>query len=71
MRIKTFFGYSENAVKTQIWIAISIYVLVAIMKMRLGLDQSLYTTANSRVDIDFTGCAAGIIGVTVHSGRNL
>ena len=43
LRIKSFFGYSENAVKTQIWIAISIYVLVAIMKKRLGLDQSLYT----------------------------
>ena len=43
LRIKSFFGYSENALKTQIWIAISIYVLVAIMKKRLGLDQSLYT----------------------------
>jgi hypothetical protein len=43
LRIKSFFGYSENAVKTQIWIAISAYVLVAIMKKRLGLDQSLYT----------------------------
>jgi hypothetical protein len=43
LRIKSFFGYSESAVKTQIWIAISIYVLVAIMKKRLGLDQSLYT----------------------------
>jgi hypothetical protein len=43
LRIKSFFGYSENAVKTQIWIAISIYVLVAIMKKRLSLDQSLYT----------------------------
>jgi hypothetical protein len=43
LRIKSFFGYSENAVKTQIWIAISIYVLVAIMKKRLGLDHSLYT----------------------------
>jgi Transposase DDE domain/Domain of unknown function (DUF4372) len=43
LRIKSFFGYSENAVKTQIWIAISIYVLVAIMKKRLGLNQSLYT----------------------------
>ena len=43
LRIKSFFGYSENAVKTQIWIAISTYVLVAIMKKRLGLKQSLYT----------------------------
>jgi len=42
LRIKAFYGTSENAVKTQIWIAISIYVLVAIVKKRLGLDQSLY-----------------------------
>jgi len=44
LRIKAFYGTSENAVKTQIWIAISIYVLVAIVKKRLGLDQSLYTS---------------------------
>jgi IS4 transposase len=43
LRIKAFFGTSENAVITQIWIAISVYVLVAIMKKRLDLDQSLYT----------------------------
>ncbi|MDK9716268.1 MAG: IS4 family transposase [Sulfuritalea sp.] len=43
LRIKRFFGTSENAVKTQIWIAVSIYVLVAIVKKRLGLDASLYT----------------------------
>jgi hypothetical protein len=43
LRIKAFYGTSENAVKTQIWIAISIYVLVAIMKKRLKIDQSLYT----------------------------
>jgi IS4 transposase len=43
LRIKSFYGYSENAVKTQIWITISIYVLVVIMKKRLGLDQSLHT----------------------------
>src|SRR5437899_1325537 len=42
LRIKTFFGTSENAVKTQIWIAISIYVLVAIVRKRLGLEASLY-----------------------------
>lgn len=42
-RIKRFFGTSENAVKTQIWIAISVYVLVAIVKKRLKLDASLYT----------------------------
>ena len=43
LRIKAFFGTSENAVKTQIWIAISIYVLVAIIKKELKLNQSLYT----------------------------
>ena len=43
LRIKAFFGTSKNAVKTQIWIAISVYVLVAIIKKRLGLDLSLYT----------------------------
>lgn len=43
LRIKAFYGTSENAVKTQIWIAISVYVLVAILKKRLKLRQSLYT----------------------------
>ena len=43
LRIKAFYGTSENAVKTQIWIAISVYVLVAIIKKRLRLEQSLYT----------------------------
>jgi hypothetical protein len=43
LRIKSFFGTSENAVKTQIWIAISVYVLVAIMKKELHLKESLYT----------------------------
>jgi hypothetical protein len=42
LRIKAFFGTSENAVKTQIWIAISVYVLVAIVKKRLALPSSLY-----------------------------
>ncbi len=43
LRIKRFFGTSENAVKTQIWIAVSVYVLVAIIRKRLHLDLSLYT----------------------------
>jgi len=43
LRIKKFFGTSSNSVKTQIWIAISVYVLVAIIKKRLGLGLSLYT----------------------------
>jgi hypothetical protein len=42
LRIKAFFGTSENAVKTQVWIAITIYVLVAIVKKQLGLKKSLY-----------------------------
>jgi hypothetical protein len=41
-RIKSFFGTSENAVKSQIWIAVSVYVLVAILKKRLNLTASLY-----------------------------
>ena len=43
LRIKRFYGTSENAVKTQLWIAVSVYVLVAIVRKRLGLDASLYT----------------------------
>ncbi len=42
LRIKSFFGTSDNAVKTQIWIAVSIYLLVAIVRKRLGLRASLY-----------------------------
>jgi hypothetical protein len=42
LRIKAFYGNSENAVKTQIWIAIAVYVLVAILKKRLALDATLY-----------------------------
>lgn len=43
LRIKAFYGTSENAVKTQIWIAISVYVLVAIVRKRLGIERDLYT----------------------------
>jgi len=42
LRIKAFYGYSENAVKTQVWIAVSVYVLVAIVKKRLALEASLH-----------------------------
>ena len=42
LRIKAFYGTSENAVKTQVWVAVSVYVLVAIVKKQLGLDLSLY-----------------------------
>jgi hypothetical protein len=43
LRIKSFFGTSQNAVKTQIWIAVCVYVLIAIVKKRLALNASLYT----------------------------
>ena len=43
LRIKSFYGTSENAVKLQIWIAVSVYVLIAIIKKRLGIKENLYT----------------------------
>ena len=43
LRIKSFFGTSENAVKTQLWNAVSVYVLVAIVKKRLDISTDLYT----------------------------
>jgi len=43
LRIKRFYGTSENAVKSQIWIAVSVYVLIAIVKKRLHLEASLQT----------------------------
>jgi IS4 transposase len=43
LRIKTFYGTSENAVKTQIWIVVSVYLMVAILKKRLKIEASLYT----------------------------
>jgi len=43
LRIKTFYGTSQNAVKAQIWIAVSVYLLVAILKKRLGVELPLYT----------------------------
>ncbi len=43
LRIKSFFGTSDNSVRTQIWIAVTVYVLVALVKKRLGLKQDLYT----------------------------
>lgn len=58
LRIKRFYGTSENAVKTQIWIAVSVYLLVAIVRKRLGLEASLYTllqvisvTAFEKIDL--------------------
>ena len=43
LRIKSFFGTSENAVKSQIWIAVTVYVLVAVVKKRLSISADLYT----------------------------
>jgi len=43
LRIKAFYGTSQNAVRTQVWIAISVYVLVAILKKRLNLNRSLHS----------------------------
>jgi IS4 transposase len=43
LRIKAFYGTSENAVRSQIWIAVSVYVLIAIVKKRLAIKASLYT----------------------------
>lgn len=43
LRIKAFYGTSMNEVKTQIWIAVSVYVLIAVLKKRLQIEQSLYT----------------------------
>src|SRR4030042_1540425 len=43
LRIKSFYGTSENAVKTQIWIAVSVYVQIAIIKKHLNLEMPLYT----------------------------
>jgi hypothetical protein len=43
LRIQNFYGRSPNAVKTQIWIAISVYVIVAIARKRLGIERDLYT----------------------------
>jgi IS4 transposase len=42
LHLKAFYGTSANAVKTQVWVALSVYVLVAILKKQLGLDQTLY-----------------------------
>ena len=64
LRIKNFYGASENAVKTQIWIAVSVYVLVAIVRKRLGLEgESLPNPTDSqrypiRENAHFTGFAA-------------
>ena len=54
LRIKAFFGTTENAVKTQIWIAVSVYVLVAIVKKRLQLSASLYEILQILSPVSYT-----------------
>lgn len=80
LRIKAFFGTSENAVKTQIWIAISVYVLVAIVKKRLSLPSSLYEnlqilslTLFERTPLDqlLTQSATEFDGMQAHNQMNL
>ena len=80
LRIKAFFGTSENAVKTQIWIAVSVYVLVAIVKKRLALPSSLYEnlqilslTLFERTPLDqlLTHCATGLDEAAPRNQMNL
>ena len=80
LRIKAFFGTSENAVKSQIWIAVSVYVLVAIVKKRLALPSSLYEnlqilslTLFERTPLDqlLTHCAADLDTVESRNQMNL
>lgn len=78
LRIKAFYGTSENAVKTQIWTAISTYVLVAILKKRLGIEHSLYTilqilsvTAFEKTPVEQALSAAGYISADSDSSNQL
>ena len=80
LRIKRFYGTSENAVKTQIWIAVSVYVLVAIVKKRLGSDASLYTlpqilsvTLFEKTPLQqaFPGSNSGSDNITINNQLNL
>ena len=85
LRIKRFFGTSENAVKTQIWIAVSVYVLVAIVKKRLTLDASLYTLlqilsvtlfekipmALSRCVLEFAGAVSGGMRIRGQTAKSI
>ena len=80
LRIKAFFGTSENAVKSQIWIAVSVYVLVAIVKKRLALPSSLYEklqilslTLFERTPLDqlLTQCAADLDTIESRNQMNL
>ena len=63
LKIKSFYGTSANAVKTQIWIAICVYLLIAIIKKTLKLDESLYTLSQifSLSLFERTQCLKGFI----------
>jgi DDE family transposase/uncharacterized protein DUF4372 len=70
LRIKKFYGTSENAVKTQIWIAVSVYVLVAIVRKRLKLDASLYTLMQVfSVTVFEKASIASVISQTAYSSE--
>lgn len=80
LRIKSFFGTSENAVKTQVWIAVSVYVLVAIIKKRLNIKTSLYSilqilslTVFETIPIDqlLTGCDQNVKDREIDNQLNL
>lgn len=80
LRIKSFFGTSENAVKTQVWIAVSVYVLVAIIKKRLKIEASLYSilqilslTVFETIPIDqlLTGCEQNMKNQDFNNQLNL
>lgn len=78
LRIKAFFGTSQNAVKTQIWIAISVYVLIAIVKKRLRLEYNLYTflqilsvTIFEKIELSRLYTDNGNINNFVNSGNQL
>jgi hypothetical protein len=62
LRIKAFYGTSENAVKTQIWIAVSMYVLVAIARKRLDLEASLYQTLHISQALQPLDMEANLLG---------
>src|SRR5580765_707064 len=78
LRIRAFFGTSENAVKSQIWIAVSVYVLVAIVKKRLRLAGSLYETLQilsltmfERIPLDQLLAKAAADDINIESGKQL
>src|ERR1017187_2716513 len=71
LRIKSFYGASENAVKTQIWIAVSIYVLVAIVRKRLGLEINAHFTGSpaTRLPTGFTQLRQSTDSVRLIAGQ--